>query len=290
MMMTDHIPHRDAESGVSMLTPHRILSVLILLIAALDATAEDRELTFHSGTQFAVAYGRQRDRGFRPIDMAMYTEQQTGRLAVLWARRQQPEFHVQTGLSVSAFEAKTDELRALGFRMVRVAADRAGAGFHYGGIWEKRDQPVHVRVGFSTSNFETDLQRLSAEGSCPLHLTVSSVNGQGYYSCLWDIAGEPERELERGLTQTQVTRAISKRAKDGFRILQVCGYAFGKADRYACVWEKSEGSKREVTIRQTQTGLLRGLKRMQTRGFQPDRISVYPAGGQTRFAVVWEAE
>ena len=265
-------------------------SAILVLVAVADTTAEDRELTFHSGIEFAAAYTKQLDRGFRPIDMAMFTEKQTGRLAVLWAKRKLPGFHVQVGIPVDEFQEKNSELRAKGFRMVRVAADRAGASLNYSGIWEKRDEPVHVRVGMATAKFETDAKQLFSEDSCPLHLTVSSVNGTGYYSCLWDIAGEPRRELERDLTQTQVTRAISKRAKDGFRILQVCGYAAGKADRYACVWEKSEGPKREVTMRQTQTGLLRGLKRMQAKGLQPDRISVYPAGGQTRFAIVWEPE
>ncbi|MBC8289479.1 MAG: hypothetical protein H8E37_04090 [Planctomycetes bacterium] len=266
------------------------VSVMFIFVAVTAATAEDRELTFHSGTEFAAAYEKQIAQGFRPIDLAMFTEKQTARLAVLWAKRQQPEFHVQVGISVDDFQEKTNELRAKGFRMARVAADRAGANLNYSAIWEKSDEPVHVRVGFATAKFKADAKQLFSEGSCPLHLTVSSVNGAGYYSCLWDIAGEPKRELERDLTQTQVTRAIPKREKDGFRILQVCGYAVGKADRYACVWERSKGPMREVTIRQTQTGLVRALKRMQAKGLQPDRISVYPAGGQTRFAVVWDEE
>lgn len=264
--------------------------VCVVLALAAVAAAEDRELTFHSGIEFAETYEKQVARGFRPIDMAMFTEKQTARLVVLWGKQLQPEFHVRVGLEVDEFQEKTNELRGMGFRLVRVAADRKGTGFNFSGIWEKREEPVHVRVGFATAKFESDSRQLISEGSCPLDLTVTSVNGMGYYSCVWDVAGEPKRELERGLTQTQVTRSIAKRAKDGFRIRQVCGYAVGRGDRYACVWEKSEGPKREVTIRQTQTGLVRGLKRMQAKGLQPDRISVYPAGGQTRFAVVWEEE
>lgn len=275
-----------------------MLRVLVTLSAGLtilvaisgDGKSEERELTFHSGDEFSKEFERQLARGFRPIDMAMYTEKQVSQMAVIWAKRQQPEFAVQTGLPVDQFEEKTNEYRDRGFRMVRVAADRAGTGFHFSGIWEKREEPVHVRVGFAAAKFETDQRQLIGEGCCPLHLTITSVNGMEYYSCVWDVAGEPKRELERGLTQTEVTRAITKRTRDGFRILQVCGYAVGATDRYAGVWEKSKGKEREVTVRQTATGLTRAIKRMQSKGLQPDRISVYPAGGQTRFAVVWEAE
>ena len=221
-----------------------MLKALSSVCAALSLTAmassEDRELTFHSGIEFAETYEKQVAHGFRPIDMAMFTEKQTARLVVVWGKQRQSEFH--------------------------------------------------VRVGFATAKFEGDSRQLISEGSCPLDLTVTSVNGMGYYSCVWDVAGEPRRELERGLTQTQIARTIAKRAKDGFRIRQVCGYAIGRADRYACVWENSEGPKREVTILQTQAGLVPGLKRMQAKGLQPGRISVYPAGGQMRFAVVWEEE
>ena len=264
--------------------------VCVVLALAAVATAEDRELTFHSGIEFAETYEKQVARGFRPIDMAMFTEKQTARLVVLWGKQLQPEFHVHVGLPVDEFQEKTNELRGMDFRLVRVAADRKGTGFNFSGIWEKREEPVHVRVGFATAKFEGDSRQLISEGSCPLDLTVTSVNGLGYYSCVWDVAGEPKRELERGLTQTQIARTIAKRAKDGFRIRQVCGYAIGRADRYACVRENSEGPKREVTILQTQAGLVRGLKRMQAKGLQPGRISVYPAGGQMRFAVVWEEE
>ena len=273
----------------------RVLATLsavlaVLVAAAADGKSEERELTFQTGDDFQKDYESQLARGFRPIDMAVYSEKQVSRVAVIWANRQQPEFAVQVGATVEQFEEQSNEYRAKGFRMVRVAADRAGTGFRYSGIWEKRDEAVHVRVGFAAAKFETDQRELTAEGSCPLHLTITSVDGKEYYSCVWDVAGEPKRELERGLAQTEVTRAIPKRAKDGFRILQVCGYAAGTADRYACVWEKSEGPEREVTIRQTATGLLRSIKRMQMKGLQPDRISVYPVGGQARFAVVWKAE
>jgi hypothetical protein len=262
----------------------------ILAVAAAAGQAEDRELTFHSGGDFQKKYESQLARGFRPIDMAMFTEKQVSRLVVIWAARQQPDFVVLIGVPADQLQGKTAEHRAKGFRMVRLAADRAGPGFHFSGLWEKREESVHVRVGFAAEKFETEQQQLFKEGCCPLNLTVTSVNGKEYYSCLWDVIGEPKRELERGLTQLEVTRSIPKRAKDGFRIRQVCGYAVGKADRYACVWEKSQGPERQVTIRQTATGLTRSLKRMQAKGLQPDRISVYPAGGQTRFAVVWQAE
>lgn len=262
----------------------------ILSAAVIGAKAEDRELTFHTGNGFQKKYESQLARGFRPIDMAMFTEKQVSRVAVIWADRKQPEFLVLVGVPAEQLQEKTNEHRARGFRMVRLTADRAGTGFHFSGIWEKREEPVHVRTGFAAAKFEADQKQLFDEGSCPLHLTVTSVNGKDYYSCVWDVAGEPKRELERGLTQTEVTRLIPSRAKDGFRIRQVCGYAVGKADRYACVWEKSPGPEQQVTLRQTASGLTRTIKRMQAKNLLPDRISVYPAGGQTRFAVVWEAE
>jgi len=149
-----------------------VLKALSSVCAALSLTAmassEDRELTFHSGIEFAETYEKQVAHGFRPIDMAMFTEKQTARLVVVWGKQRQSEFH--------------------------------------------------VRVGFATAKFEGDSRQLISEGSCPLDLTVTSVNGMGYYSCVWDVAGEPRRELERGLTQTQIARTIAKRAKDGFRI------------------------------------------------------------------------
>ena len=50
------------------------VSAILVLITVADARAEDRELTFHSGIEFAAAYTKQLDRGFRPIDLAMFTE------------------------------------------------------------------------------------------------------------------------------------------------------------------------------------------------------------------------
>ena len=143
-------------------------SVCAALSLAAVASSADRKLTFHSGIEFAETYEKQVARGFRPIDMAMFTEKQTARLVVFWGKQRQPEFH--------------------------------------------------VRVGFATAKFEGDSRQLISEGSCPLDLTVTSVNGMGYYSCVCDVTGEPRRELERGLTQTQIARTIAKRAKDGFRI------------------------------------------------------------------------
>ena len=42
--------------------------VCIVLSLAAVASAEDRELTFHSGIEFTETYEKQVARGFRPID------------------------------------------------------------------------------------------------------------------------------------------------------------------------------------------------------------------------------
>lgn len=272
---------------------HRLLLLALGLVAStapVSKADEARELKLLTTQGFQREFDRQAARGFRPIDLALFTEQRTTRVAVIFAERSEPLFQVRVNVSAAEIQTAAKEFQPDGFQLVRVAVDPAGKELKYAGIWERRRTAAHVRLGFDPQQFNEARQKLKAEGSRPIDLVLNVVKGEKLYSAIWDGTAEPERVLESDLTSGEVTSAIERRQGDGFRLLDICGYPVGRSDRYACIWEKSDGPQQQVLMRQTSKGLTRVIKRLESQGFRPARVSAYRMGSGIRFAVVWDAK
>ena len=81
---------------------------------------------------------------------------------------------------------------------------------------------------------------------------------------------------------------IRKRTQAGFRIRQIFVYVLGRRTRYACIWEKSNGPKQQVSLNQTLSMMKKTPAKMKKDGLQPSQIHAYSVNGRERFVVVWE--
>ena len=239
--------------------------------------------------EFQTEFDRRLRDGFRPIDVSLYSARRQTEMAWIWGKRSGPEFHVQTKLTAPELQKHAQEVQKTGFQLVRVSANALGTNVLYSGIWEKRRVPVHVRLGFDAKQFDDAHKTLTTRGSQPLQIHVVAVKGKQFFSGIWEDAKDTERVLETGLSHLALSKAVPKRAADGYRLRQVCGYPVGRGDRYGCVWEKRADGNQQLSLRLTQAGLAKATNEMQAEGFQPIQVSTYPQGGTNRFSVIWEA-
>jgi hypothetical protein len=78
------------------------------------------------------------------------------------------------------------------------------------------------------------------------------------------------------------------RSGDGYRLVQINGYAVGGEVRYAALWDKRSGPARVERHGLTSRELETLIADRSGEGYRLIHISGYAAGGEVRYAAIWE--
>ncbi|MGH3873759.1 MAG: serine hydrolase [Pseudonocardiaceae bacterium] len=98
---------------------------------------------------------------------------------------------------------------------------------------------------------------------------------------------DPAWVARHGLTATQYQAEFDQLVREGHRLVDVCGYEDADQDRYAAIWDKSDGPAWEARHGLTAAGYQIELGRLAIAGYRPVRISGFGVGGRARFAAIW---
>ncbi|MEJ3652946.1 serine hydrolase [Actinomycetes bacterium KLBMP 9759] len=89
------------------------------------------------------------------------------------------------------------------------------------------------------------------------------------------------------MTAAQYQGEFDRLARDGFRPVDVCGYADAGREFYAAIWEKTGGPALVARHGLTPDAYQAEFDRLAEDGYRPVRISAFGIGGQARFAAIW---
>jgi CubicO group peptidase (beta-lactamase class C family) len=98
---------------------------------------------------------------------------------------------------------------------------------------------------------------------------------------------DPAWVAHHRLTAAQYQAEFDRLAREGYRLVDVCGYEDAGREMYAAIWEKSAGpalvARHGLTAAQYQAE----FDRLTKEGYRPVRVSGFGLGGQARFAAIW---
>ena len=210
------------------------------------------------------------------------------RYAALWSREKGPVWQARHGLSASEYQQVFDNLAKKGYRPVEIDGYSVGGEARYAAIWEQKEGPTWVaRHGLSARQHQREVSRLTRDGYRPVDLSGYVVGGVDLYASIWEQRQGPAWVARHGLSAQQYQAEFERLAGEGFRIVDVSGYAVGGQDRYAAFWEKDEGPPLEARHGLTSAQYQQHFNELAQRGFRVTRLSAWFSGGEPRFAAIW---
>lgn len=272
-------------------TPAAMLCLMVAIVSS--ARAEDppppRKLTLAlPADTLADEMNRMAADGFRPVDACLWAE--NGRLlaAVVWEKRERPEYRFYYGLPRDEFKEQVTALGKGGYRLVHLGS-AAAAKELYHGIWEKGEpQQLTIRYGFPAAEAVKVHEKLSADGHKLFAITGLPRGRSAANTLAWDRRPGPAPELDVNISERLVRRRLRQRDAEGYRLSHLDMHLAGRAVRFSCVWEKDDGIEQEVELGVTAAGLKKNHETNSGDGFRLAQVRACLVAGRARFAAVWE--
>ncbi|MEH2350415.1 MAG: hypothetical protein V7K55_20920 [Nostoc sp.] len=158
----------------------------------------------------------------------------------------------------------------------------------YAAIWVKSGGSAwEARHGLTSAQYQATFDKLVGEGYRLVDVSGYDVNGQGRYAAIWVKSGGPAWEARHGLTSAQYQATFDKLVGEGYRLVHVSGYSVNGQDRYAAIWEKSDGPAWQARHGLTSAQYQATFDKLVGEGYRLVDVSGYDVNGQDRYAAIW---
>lgn len=187
------------------------------------------------------------------------------------------------------YQQAVDEFGRQGFRLVYVNGFTSFGQDRYSAIWVKSPGPrLLARHGMSPPEYQQAVNDMSAQG---LRLTCVSGygdRGQDRYAAIWEERGGPPLEARHGLSSRAYEETFETLVARGFRLVFVNAHTNNGEDRFAAIWEQSEGPAWRAAHDLTAEAYQLIFEELTSQGFQPLQVCGYGDAVQARFIALWE--
>jgi Bacterial tandem repeat domain 1 len=159
----------------------------------------------------------------------------------------------------------------------------------YAAVWIKGAGPTwQARHGLTSAQHQQAFDTLSHQGYRPVEVEGYAVGDQDTYASIWVQQGGPAWAARHGLTAAQYQQEFDRLVREGYRLLNVSGFAVAGQDRYAAIWEQRQGPPWEARHGMTAAQYQAEFDRLVSQGYRLVDVSGYDVGGQDRYAAIWE--
>jgi len=145
-----------------------------------------------------------------------------------------------------------------------------------------------ARHGLTSSEYQAEFDKWTQKGYRLSYVSGYDSAGTTHFAAIWDEKGGPAYVARHNLTAAEYQAEFDKQVAAGYRLVLVNGYAVGGGERFAAIWEKSNGvpwiARHGLSSSDYQTEFDKQVKA----GFRLVHVSGYSSGGQERYAAIWE--
>jgi CubicO group peptidase (beta-lactamase class C family) len=145
-----------------------------------------------------------------------------------------------------------------------------------------------ARHGLTGAQYQQAFNDFSKKGYRLTSISGYESSGGARYAALWSKQSGGAWSARHGLTPQQYQAAFDDFAKQGYRLTFINGYAVGDKPYYAAIWEKKAGPAWQARHGLTAEQYQAAVNDMTKQGYGLSHVSAFSAGGQPRFAAIFE--
>jgi hypothetical protein len=155
--------------------------------------------------------------------------------------------------------------------------------------WDKAAPgPWVARHGLSSADYQRTFDDFTRQGYRLRSISGYESGGQDLYAAVWDKRAGGAWVARHGLTSAQYQQAFDEFTQQGYRLRLVNGYSLQGQDRYAALWEKTAGPAWAARHGLSSADYQHTFDQLVGQGYRLTWVSIYPVGGQDRYAAIWE--
>ena len=246
-----------------------------------------------TSSEYQSAFDSFGARRYRLVEVSGYSVGNQALYAAIWEKSAGPPRVARHGLSSAQYQAEFDSLVGQGYRLLDVSGYGVGGEARYAAIWEKSAGPAWVaRHGLTSAQYQAEFDKLVGQGFRLACVSGYAVGSQAFYAGIWQKASGPAWVARHGLTSAQYQAEFDKLVAQGYRLVDVSGYAVNGRPLYAAIWEHSNGNGRAWVARHGLSGSdYQGqFDNLVDQGYRLKWVSGYGVGSQARYAAIWQSE
>lgn len=147
-----------------------------------------------------------------------------------------------------------------------------------------------ARHGLSAAAYQSEVDKWIAKGYRIAEVSGYANNGQDNYAAIFEkVANSPAWVARHGLNGTQYQQEVDKWVGQGYRPVQVSGYAAGGGTRYAAIFEKSANAPGWVARHGLNaTQYQQEVNKWVGQGYYLTDVSGYTINNQDYYTAVFE--
>jgi len=159
----------------------------------------------------------------------------------------------------------------------------------YASIWSSQSGPgFQARHGLDAGDHQQLFTDLPQQGLCPVQVSGYDVNGTTLFSSIWEERTGPHWLARHGLSWDEHQALFNELPEQGYRLVDVSGYAVGNEDRYASIWQQAPGPDWQATHGLNSADHQQKFTDLSNDGFRQVHVSGYNVGGDALFAAIYE--
>src|SRR6185503_3474023 len=163
--------------------------------------------------------------------------------AAVWEQATGPEQVIRYGLPGPVYQSEFNLWVGQGYRLKWVEGYGVGPQALYAAIWERTTGPAwKARHGLTAAEYQLESLSSMADGYRLVHVSAYDVGGVDYYAAIWERATGPAQVARIRQTSDEYLHELVDRNVQGYRLVQVSGYALANSARYSALWEAEPGS------------------------------------------------
>jgi hypothetical protein len=222
------------------------------------------------------------------VGQRLETDKEYVRYAALWQKTSGAPWQARHGLTAAQYQQTFDELVSQGYRLVYVNGYAVSGQALYAAIFEQSPGPAWVaRHNLTGAEYQQEFDRLVQQGYRPVEVSGYEVDGADRYAAIFEQRTGSAWIARHNLTSSQYQAEFDRLAGEGYRLAVVSGYSIGGQDRYAAIWEKSDGPAWAARHGMNSSQYQQAFNELAAGGYRLIRLSAWENNGSSRFAAIW---
>ncbi|HEV7805088.1 MAG TPA: serine hydrolase [Solirubrobacteraceae bacterium] len=229
--------------------------------------------------------------GYRLAEVSGYGTDAAAHYAAIFEKQAGPAWSARHGLTSAQYQAEVEARVKQGYRLVEVSGYAENGDARYAAIFATQNGVAWTaRHGLTAAQYQAEVDLRVKEGYRLRQVSGYTIGGSARYAAIFDKSAGPAWSARHGLTSAQYQAEVDLRVKEGYRLVQVSGYAENGSARYAAIFEKSSGPAWVARHGLTSAEYQSEVTSLYYQGYRPVWVSGYVVGGSTRYAAIWHGE
>ncbi|KAL2817175.1 hypothetical protein BJX63DRAFT_419731 [Aspergillus granulosus] len=227
--------------------------------------------------------------GYRIKSVSGYERDEEDNYAAIFEKNNGVAWVSHHRMTSSSYQAKFDKYVADGYRLRQVNGYTVNGNVYFAAIWDKSPSGAWVaRHNMNAEYLQKYTDTYIAQGYKVIHISAYEVNGEARFAALWEKVDDGNGWWSwAAMTSSEYQKKFDAYLEDGYRLIDVNGYAVGNKVYYAAIWDTSASGAWVARHGMDSPTFQSQFDKYKAAGYVLQALSGYNTGTSDRYAALW---